>query len=154
MAEKSKRIKSQGTQVEVSKTASVDLDDDTLVFVDLNTTSKTIQWQGGQSAEIDVTTLASEEKEFELGLADPGEFSVEGNYSSDDEGQMILRAARPTGEKHVFRVTFRNGAKFLFLGMVRQYNWSAGVDGIVSSTYSVRVSGSPKELPPSPPAAG
>lgn len=149
MAEKSKRIKAQGTKVEVSKTVSTDLDDKTLVFVDLNTTGKTIQWQGGQSSEIDVTTLASEEKEFELGLPDPGEFSVDGNYSSDDEGQLALRAARGTGEKRVFRVTFRNGAQFLFVGMVRQYTWSAGVDGIVTSTYSVRVSGSPKEVPPS-----
>ncbi|HEM7889423.1 phage tail tube protein [Burkholderia cepacia] len=148
MAEKSKRIKAQGTKVEVSKTVSTDLDDKTLVFVDLNTTGKTVQWQGGQSSEIDVTTLASEEKEFELGLPDPGEFSVEGNYSSDDEGQLILRAARGTGEKRVFRVTFRNAAQFLFTGMVRQYNWSAGVDGVVTSTYSVRVSGSPKEVPP------
>lgn len=149
MAEKSKRIKAQGTKVEVSKTVSTDLDDKTLVFVDLNTTGKTIQWQGGQSSEIDVTTLASEEKEFELGLPDPGEFSVDGNYSSDDEGQLALRVARGTGEKRVFRVTFRNGAQFLFVGMVRQYTWSAGVDGIVTSTYSVRVSGSPKEVPPS-----
>lgn len=148
MAEKSKRIKAQGTKVEVSKTVSTDLDDKTIVFVDLNTTSKTIQWQGGQSSEIDSTTLASEEKESEMGLPDPGEFSVDGNYSSDDEGQLILRAARRTGEKHIFRVTFRNGAQFLFVGMVRQHTWSAAVDGIVTATYSVRVSGSAKEVPP------
>ena len=154
MAEKSKRIKAQGTRVEVSKTVSTNLDDKTLVFVDLNTTGKSIQWQGGQSSEIDATTLASEEKEYELGLPDPGEFSVDGNYSSDDEGQKILRAARGTGEKRVFSVTFRDGSKFLFVGMVRQYTWSAGVDGIVTSTYSVRVSGSPKEVPPMAPPAG
>ncbi|MGU7780530.1 phage tail tube protein [Burkholderia sp. PU8-34] len=154
MAEKSKRIKSQGTKVEVSKTVSTDLESKTLTFVDLNTTSKTIQWQGGQSSEIDATTLASDEKESELGLPDPGEFSVDGNYSSDDEGQGILRAARATGEKRVFRVTFRDRSQFLFVGMVRQYTWSAGVDGIVTSTYSVRVSGSPKEVPPSAAPAG
>lgn len=154
MAEKSKRIKAQGTKVEVSKTVSTDLESKTLTFVDLNTTGKTIQWQGGQSSEIDATTLASEEKEYELGLPDPGEFSVDGNYSSDDQGQGILRAARATGEKRVFRVTFRDSSQFLFVGMVRQYTWSAGVDGIVTSTYSVRVSGSPKEIPPSVPPAG
>ena len=154
MAEKSKRIKAQGTKVEVSKTVSTNLDDKTLVFVDLNTTGKSIQWQGGQSSEIDATTLASEEKEYELGLPDPGEFSVDGNYSSDDEGQKILRAARGTGEKRVFSVTFRDGSKFLFVGMVRQYTWSAGADGIVTSTYSVRASGSPKEVPPMAPPAG
>ncbi|EAY61814.1 hypothetical protein BCPG_00018 [Burkholderia cenocepacia PC184] len=36
--------------------------------------------------------------------------------------------------------------------MVRQYTWSAAVDGIVTSTYSVRVSGSVKEVPPAVPA--
>ncbi|WGY71951.1 phage tail protein [Burkholderia cepacia] len=148
MAEKSKRIKAQGTKVEISKASSANLDDDKLDFVDLNTTSKTINWQGGQSSEIDATTLASDEKESELGLPDPGEFSVDGNYSSDDAGQLILRAARGTGDKYVFRVTFRDKSQFLFIGMVRQYTWSAGVDGIVTSTYSVRVSGAPKEVPP------
>ena len=87
----------QGTKVEISKTSSSNLDDEALVFVDLNTTSKTINWQGGQSSEIDATTLASDEKESELGLPDPGEFSVDGNYSSDDAGQLILRGARGTG---------------------------------------------------------
>ncbi|ABA60072.1 phage tail tube protein [Burkholderia multivorans] len=154
MAEKSKRTKAQGTKVEVSKTVSTDLDDNTLVFVDLNTTGKTIQWQGGQSSEIDATTLASEEKEYELGLPDPGEFSVDGNYSSDDEGQSLLRTARASGEKHVFRVTFADQSQFLFVGMVRQYTWSAAVDGIVTSTYSVRVSGAPKLVPPPAPPAG
>ncbi|HHV7520139.1 TPA: phage tail tube protein [Burkholderia orbicola] len=154
MAEKSKRIKAQGTKVEISKTVSADLDDNTLVFVDLGTTTKTINWQGGQSADIDATTLESEEKESEVGLADPGEFSVDGNYSPDDEGQKVLRAARATGDKHVFRVTFRDKSQFLFAGMVRQYTWSAAVDGIVTSTYSVRVSGSAKEVPPPAVPAG
>ncbi|KVL66583.1 phage tail tube protein [Burkholderia ubonensis] len=154
MAEKSRRMKAQGTKVEVSKTVSTDLDDKALVFVDLNTTGKTFQWQGGQSSEIDATTLASEEKEYELGLPDPGEFSVDGNFSSDDEGQAILRGARATGEKHVFRATFVNGSQFLFVGMVRQYTWSAGVDGLVAATFSVRVSGAPKLIPPPAPPAG
>ncbi|MBF3725119.1 phage tail protein, partial [Burkholderia pseudomallei] len=72
MAEKSKRIKAQGTKVEVSKVASTDFDAADLVFVDLSTTGKQIQWQGGQSEEIDATTFASDEKESELGLPDPG----------------------------------------------------------------------------------
>lgn len=152
MAEKSKRIKAQGTKVEVSKTVSTDLESKTLTFVDLNTTGKTFQWQGGQSSEIDATTLASEEKEYELGLPDPGEFSVDGNFSSTDEGQGILRAARATGEKRVFRATFVDGSQFLFVGMVRQYTWSAGVDGLIAATFSVRVSGSPKLTPPAQPA--
>jgi len=152
MAEKSKRIKAQGTKVEVSKTVSTDLESKTLTFVDLNTTGKTFQWQGGQSSEIDATTLASEEKEYELGLPDPGEFSVDGNFSSTDEGQGILRAARATGEKRVFRATFVDGSQFLFVGMVRQYTWSAGVDGLITATFSVRVSGSPKLTPPAQPA--
>jgi hypothetical protein len=147
MAEKSKRTKSQGTKVEVSKLASSDLEAKDQVFVDLSTTGKQIQWQGGQSEEIDTTTFASDEKEFELGLPDPGEFSVEGNYKSDDEGQGVLRAARATGEKHVFRVTFSDKSQFLFAGMVRQYTWSSAVNGIVSTNYSVRVSGAPKIVP-------
>ncbi|KKL33988.1 tail protein [Burkholderia contaminans FFH2055] len=150
MAEKSKRTKAQGTKVEVSKTASTDYDDKALVFVDLNTTTKQVQWQGGQSAEIDATTFASDEKETELGLADPGEFSVEGNYAPEDDGQTLLFDAHSTKEKHVFRVTFANGWQFLFVGMVRQFSWGAQVDGLVTSNYSVRVSGKPKRVPPVP----
>ncbi|AAL40285.1 putative gp11 [Burkholderia thailandensis USAMRU Malaysia  len=147
-AERSKRTKAQGTKVEVSKMASTDLDAADLVFVDLSATGKQIQWQGGQSEEIDATTFASDEKESELGLPDPGEFSVDGNYQSNDEGQNILRAARATGEKYVFRVTFADKSQFLFVGMVRQYTWAASVNGLISATYSVRVSGAPKLVPP------
>ncbi|AHE29356.1 phage tail tube protein [Burkholderia pseudomallei] len=148
MAERSKRIRSQGTKVEVSKVPSYDLDANDITFVDLNTTTKQIQWQGGQSEEIDATTFASEQKESELGLGDPGEFSVQGNYSSDDEGQLILRAAHSTKSKHVLRVTFSDKSQFLMIGMVRQYSWSGGVNAIISSSYSIRLSGAPKIVPP------
>ncbi|WP_414440457.1 phage tail tube protein [Burkholderia sp. 22PA0099] len=154
MAGKSKRIKSQGLKLEISSLPSEDLDAQGLVFVDLSTSGKQVSFQGGQSDEIDTTTFASDEKEFELGLGDPGELSIEGNYKPSDAGQAVLLAAHTSKAKYVIRVSFadEDSTKFLVVGMVRQYQWQAAVNGVVSSTYSLRLSGGSKIV--TTPAAG
>ncbi|WP_186058873.1 phage tail tube protein [Burkholderia gladioli] len=153
MAGKSKRIKSQGLKLEISSVPSEDLDAQGLVFVDLSATGKQVSYQGGQSDEIDTTTFASDEKEFELGLGDPGELSVEGNYKPSDAGQAVLLDAHRTKNKYVVRISFADEDKTqsLVVGMVRQYQWQAAVNGIVSSTYSLRLSGATK-IVTTPPA--
>ena len=57
---KAKFVKTQGTQLSVSKTTTLDPADPSLDFADLSVTIKQPQFQGGQSDEIEVTTLASE----------------------------------------------------------------------------------------------
>lgn len=44
--------------------------------------------------------------------------------------------------------TLSDKSQFLMIGMVRQYSWSGGVNAIISSSYSIRLSGAPKIVPP------
>ncbi|CRM53165.1 hypothetical protein [Pseudomonas sp. 31 R 17] len=138
---KSKYVKSQGTQVSVSKTSTTDPTDDTLEFADLSVTIKQPQFQGGQSDEIETTTLASDAKEFTTGLADNGTFSMSGNWKADDEAQTVLREARDDGEPRAFKVVFKDKTSSLFLGLVTQFTWDAAPNSTVNGTFNVRITG-------------
>ncbi|MDY7070539.1 hypothetical protein PshuTeo2_05610 [Pseudomonas hunanensis] len=139
---KAKFVKTQGTQLSVSKIATLDPAEDGLEYADLSVTIKQPQFQGGQSDEIEVTTLASEAKEFTVGLADNGTFSMSGNWKADDEAQTVLRTARDDGEPRAFKSVFKDGTSSTFLGLVTQFTWDAAPNGTVNGTFNVRITGS------------
>lgn len=139
---KAKFVKTQGTQLSVSKTTTLDPAEDGLEYADLSVTIKQPQFQGGQSDEIEVTTLASEAKEFTVGLADNGTFSMSGNWKADDEAQTVLRTARDDGEPRAFKSVFKDGTSSTFLGLVTQFTWDAAPNGTVNGTFNVRITGS------------
>jgi len=141
-ATKAKFVKTQGTKLGVSKLTTLNPADSRLEWADLSVTIKQPQFQGGQSDEIEVTTLASEAKEFTVGLADNGTFSMSGNWKSDDEAQMVLRAARDDGNPRAFKAEFVDGSKSSFLGLVTQFTWDAAPNGTVNGTFNVRITGS------------
>lgn len=141
-ATKAKFVKTQGTRLAVSKMTTLDPADSKLDWADLSVTIKQPQFQGGQSDEIEVTTLASEAKEFTVGLADNGTFSMSGNWKADDEAQMVLRAARDDGNPRAFKAEFVDGSKSSFLGLVTQFTWDAAPNGTVNGTFNVRITGS------------
>ncbi|PLV13077.1 phage tail tube protein [Pseudomonas guariconensis] len=138
---KAKFVKTQGTQLSVSKTTTLDPAEDGLEYADLSVTIKQPQFQGGQSDEIEVTTLASEAKEFTVGLADNGTFSMSGNWKADDEAQTVLRTARDDGEPRAFKSVFKDGTSSTFLGLVTQFTWDAAPNGTVNGTFNVRITG-------------
>lgn len=139
---KAKFVKTQGTKLSVSKTTTLDPSEAGLVYADLSVTIKQPQFQGGQSDEIEVTTLASEAKEFTVGLADNGTFSMSGNWKADDEAQTVLRTARDDGEPRAFKSVFKDGTSSTFLGLVTQFTWDAAPNGTVNGTFNVRITGS------------
>ena len=141
---KAKFVKTQGTQLKVSKLPTLNPKDPDLLWADLAVTIKQPQFQGGQSDEIEVTTLASEAKEYTVGLADNGTFSMSGNWKADDEAQTVLRDARDDGEPRAFKSTFKDGTGCTFLGLVTQYTWDAAPNGTVNGTFNVRITGSVK----------
>ena len=88
--------------------------------------------------------LKSTAKEYALGLDDSGTFSMAGNWKAGDPAQKALVAARSDKKTRAFRVTFADGAKFEFLGLVTQYQWQGQLDNVVSATFNVRVTGAVK----------
>lgn len=139
---KAKFVKTQGTKLKVSKLTTLNPKDPDLDWADLSVTIKQPQFQGGQSDEIETTTLASEAKEFTTGLADNGTFSMAGNWKADDEAQTVLRTARDDGEPRAFQTVFKDGTASDFLGLVTQFTWDAAPNGTVNGTFNVRITGS------------
>lgn len=138
---KAKFVKTQGTQLKVSKLPTLNPKDPDLLWADLAVTIKQPQFQGGQSDEIEVSTLASEAKEFTTGLADNGTFTMSGNWKADDEAQTVLRTARDDGEPRAFTSVFKDGTSSSFLGLVTQFTWDAAPNGTVNGTFNVRITG-------------
>ena len=138
---KAKFVKTQGTQLKVSKLPTLNPKDPDLLWADLAVTIKQPQFQGGQSDEIEVSTLASEAKEFTTGLADNGTFTMSGNWKADDEAQTVLRSARDDGEPRAFTSVFKDGTSSSFLGLVTQFTWDAAPNGTVNGTFNVRITG-------------
>ncbi|WP_246795626.1 phage tail tube protein [Burkholderia perseverans] len=130
-----------GMQLQVSTTSSTDPTDATLVFADLAVTIKQPQYQGAASAKIDVTTIASEAKEYALGLSDPGTFAMSGNWKSTDPAQMALLAAHADKKPRVVKATFPDNSAFSFVGLVDQFTWSADPDNVVTATFNMQVTG-------------
>ena len=133
--------RTQGTQLEVSSAPVDDLGATGITYADLAVTIKDPNFQGGQTTEIDVTVLKSTAKEYALGMDDNGTFSMAGNWKAGDPAQKALVAARSDKKTRAFRVTFADGSKFEFLGLVTQYQWQGQLDNVVSATFNVRVTG-------------
>ncbi|CAB3849810.1 hypothetical protein LMG26846_01931 [Achromobacter insuavis] len=140
----SKFVRTQGTQLEVSAAPADDLATPSITYADLAVTIKDPNFQGGQTTEIDVTVLKSTAKEYALGLDDNGTFSMAGNWMAGDAAQKALVTARSDKLTRAFRVTFADGSKFEFLGLVTQYQWQGQLDNVVSATFNVRVTGAVK----------
>ena len=141
---KAKFVKTQGTQLKVSKLPTLNPTDPDLLWADLAVTIKQPQFQGGQSDEIETTTLASDAKEFTTGLADNGTFSMSGNWKADDAAQTVLRKARDDGLARAFHVTFKDSTTTEFLGLVTQFTWDAAPNSTVNGTFNVRITGAVK----------
>lgn len=138
---KAKYTKAQGTKVEVSTAFADDLAAQQIAYADLSVTIKDPNFQGGQSEEMDATVLASTAKEPVSGLPDNGTFNMSGNWKTSDAAQKALLAAHKDQRERAFRVTFSDGSLFRFIGYVTQFQWQASVGGLVTGSFSVRVSG-------------
>lgn len=96
----------------------------------------------GKAGEIDVTTLDSEAKEFKKGLRDNGNFGFDLNRVYTDAGQILLDAAQADPDPAKFKLELPNGKTAMFDALVLSFNLTGQVDGILSSSASLRISGS------------
>lgn len=130
-------ISAQGTTIEIENSGSpgeYTAIGDVKSFSDL---------ESGSSSEIDVTDLTSTEKEYLLGLADPGTFSLSVLASHNDPGQEIAALRRRDGAKTHFRITLPSGSTPVatFAGFVKKFSRSGAVDAAVTGAIDVRVTG-------------
>lgn len=105
---------------------------------------------GGVSASaetIDVTTLDNADgyKEFIGGFKDGGEISLSGHFDYADAGQKALHAAFESGTVSECEIVFpaAMACKWTFDGVVTAIETAAELDGAVSFSCTVKVSGKP-----------
>lgn len=104
--------------------------------------AKTVNRDGADRPDIDVSHLESEAREYRQGLRDSGSFSLEMNWIHDDVGQLRLQTAEGEDEPSEFKVEYPNGKVSYFQGFVKSVNGpNASVDGTLMLTASIRISG-------------
>jgi len=137
----SQAISSQGVKIQVSDGAA------TPAFVDL-CEIKTFNGFDGQASEIDVTTLCSEAKETRLGLQDFGGFTFEMNYVPDDPAQMIMQDLKAAGMPGDFKLLLpAPHGSWDFTAYVKSFPIAGGVDGVLTSSVALRITGAPVYTP-------
>jgi predicted secreted protein len=119
------------------------------VYVILDCIGREIQMQGGSSTEIDTTSFCSTAKEFRLGLGDSGSMSINGFWKQGHEAHNLLRTAGRDKQIRGIEVTFEDYSTWRGLFMVQQRSFSMAVDGVVSASYTLRLTGDTVEDDPS-----
>jgi hypothetical protein len=98
---------------------------------------------GASVPEIPTTDLQSTAAEFKAGLLDNGSASMEIQYLPADAGQIAARAAFAASETRSFRLTDPEATTYTFDGYISNFPTvpTATINGILSGTMSIRVSG-------------
>lgn len=139
----------QGMSVKISTTEVTELSPSPEpTYATLDCIGREISFQGGTASENDVTTLCSTAKEFRLGLQDAGTMSVTGHWKQGHEAHNAIRTAAQDKKTRLIVVEFEDGSIFKTLALVSQRSWSAAVDGVVTATYSFRLTGDTLETDP------
>lgn len=142
----SKYEKTQGTVFSISDAEVTSIDQVGINWLSASCSTKELSFTGGQKDDIDVTTLCSTEKEMTNGLSAPAEMTINRNWTVYEEAQRSLMDAYNSDTRRAVRVIFPSGNGYLYLAEVRQNSWSAGVSGVVSASYTLRIIGKPVEV--------
>ena len=137
--------KTQGTQILISSLPATKDTAATAIYLPLQCALKEVQFTAGQKADIDVTTLCSEETENINGMAAPSEISLSGNFYRN-AAQDALRDAYDNDTTYGFKIIFPSGNGYSFIAEVRQHTWSSATSAVVAATFALRLKGKPQTI--------
>lgn len=101
-----------------------------------------VNQQDGTADEIEVTTICSNAKEFEVGLSDSGSLTLDFNWAGNQAVQAALRAAKASGADIAFKVVFPgDGGTLIMLGNVQATSFTASVNGVWTGSATIKLSG-------------
>jgi hypothetical protein len=95
----------------------------------------------GEAPDVDVSHLRSIEREFLLGLPDPGNFTLQlWQPTTADTAQTRLRKLKELGTAAAFSLTLASGQVAAFMAMVKSYQLQpVAVDGAITVSVSLRL---------------
>lgn len=96
---------------------------------------------GGSSAVIDKTHLLSTRKEKFAGVPDEGQLSLSVNFDPSGAGIEAAQAARIARAEKDFKITYSDDQTATFSGYVLAVTSSGSVDGKVSGSITIEVTG-------------
>lgn len=91
---------------------------------------------------IDASHLGSPDREFIMGLTDPGETSFEMNFVPGSASETALLAAKASRTAKKFRIVFPNLYTWSFNGLVTGYEPAVPNDDKMTATVTIKVTGS------------
>lgn len=94
-----------------------------------------------EGEEIDVSTLASKNKETISGLPAEATVSMNVNFVVGNAGQKILRKSYNTGDNHAFQIKYEDGSSLDWIARVTSYEFKVPKNGIVTGSFSFKVKG-------------
>jgi hypothetical protein len=97
----------------------------------------------GESSEIDVTHLASLQKEYLTGLADAGNLTFTGWWNPDDPAQVAMRNDRlnQTSASYTVELTDSPPSVLTITAFVKQFGMAIAPDGAIGLNGSLRITG-------------
>ena len=140
-------IKAQGTTLHISTQDADATAYASATFVKVGEVTN-IGEPDGEAADIDVTHLESEEKEYLSGVPDSGTIGIGMNAMTDDDGHEEMYAAKDQQERRWIKITRSDGAIRYFKGLVKKMNdIGAEVDNKVPASATIRISGKVIRVP-------
>lgn len=98
--------------------------------------------QDAGADQIEVSTICSTAKEFEQGLSDSGTLQLDFNWAGNQTVQAAMRAAKISGDKLAFKVTFPgDGGMVIMIGTVQQSSFQGAVNGVWTGSATIKLSG-------------
>lgn len=130
-------IVSQGIKVYLGSTASPPVYTEIPEIKSISGPSTTIPM-------IDVTSLASDAKEYKPGLKDQGELQLTINWAPDNAVHGDLRDVQSDREVRPFKIEWTDAspvAVWTFDAYVMSFSVSASVDAVVEASVTLRITG-------------
>lgn len=99
--------------------------------------------QGGGADQEEVSTICSNAKEFEQGLADAGTLQLDFNYAPLEAVQSALLAAEISGDKMAFKLTLPNsGGSIILIGTVQTTSFNGAIgQSVWKGSATIKLSG-------------
>lgn len=95
----------------------------------------------GSTSELDKTNMQSGAMEYQAGLQDFGQFSMNIHIDNSDAGQLALRAAKALAATKTFKLALPNGKVRAFNGFVKKIGESGGVNALHKGSVDIRITG-------------
>jgi hypothetical protein len=145
----SQAILVQGTTIQLTSNTQTAIPFTAPTYVTLDCIGRELQIQGGTSPEIDTTSFCSTAKEFLLGLPDAGTMTIQGFWKQGHAAHTVIRVAAQDKLTRGLFITFPDFSTIRVLFSVQQRSMSMAVDGVVSASYTFRLTGEMVEDDPS-----